>query len=58
LLDIEARDMLARHFDDLSRLAELPIYFRLDYPRSYEALPTVRQAIVRHALELHESDAR
>jgi hypothetical protein len=36
LLDIEARDMLIRHFDDLTRLAELPIYFRLDYPRDYE----------------------
>lgn len=57
LLDIEARDMLARHFDDLSRLAELPIYFRLDYPRSYEALPSVRQAIVRHALEPCERQA-
>ena len=55
LLDIEARDMLARHFDDLSRLAALPIYFRLDYPRSYEALPAVRQAIVWHAFEQNES---
>jgi hypothetical protein len=36
LLDIEARDMLVRHFDDLTRLAALPIYFRLDYPRDYE----------------------
>ena len=57
LLDIEARDMLARHFNDLSRLAALPVYFRLDYPRSYETLPAVRQAIVRHALEQHESKA-
>jgi hypothetical protein len=56
LLDIEARDMLARHFDDLSRLAELPLYFRLDYPRSYEALPAVREAIALHTLE-HESNA-
>lgn len=51
LLDIEARDLLARHFDDLTRLAALPIYFRLDYPRSYGALPAVHQAITRHALE-------
>ena len=55
LLDIEAQDMLARHFDDLSRLAALPIYFRLDYPRSYEALPAAREAIVGHALEQKES---
>ncbi len=51
LLDIEARDMLARHFDDLTRLAALPIYFRLDYPRSYAALPAVHQAILRHTAE-------
>ncbi|MBK8358823.1 MAG: hypothetical protein IPL15_07495 [Comamonadaceae bacterium] len=38
LLDIEARDMLMRHFDDLTRLAALPIYFRLDYPRDYRVL--------------------
>jgi hypothetical protein len=54
LLDIEARDMLARHFDDLSRLAALPIYYRLDYPRSYEDLPAVREAVIRHALEHNE----
>ena len=53
LLDIEAREMLVRHFDDLTRLAELPIYFRLDYPRRYEALPAVREAIVRHATGQH-----
>ena len=57
LLDIEARDMLVRHFDDLTRLAELPIYFRLDYPRDYDALPAVREAIIRHALEQNESKA-
>lgn len=51
LLDIEAQDMLARHFDDLTRLADLPIYFRLDYPRDYVALGAVREAVVRHALD-------
>ena len=51
LLDIEARDMLAQHFDDVSRLAQLTIYFSLDYPRRYEALPQVREAIFRHACE-------
>ena len=57
LLDIEARDMLAKHFDDVSRLAQLPIYFTLDYPRRYEALPQVREAIIRHASE-QESQAK
>lgn len=55
LLDIEAREMLMRHFDDLTRLAALPIYFRLDYPRDYEALGAVREAIVRHALDPHQA---
>jgi hypothetical protein len=55
LLDIEARDMLARHFDDLTRMAGLPIYFRLDYPRRYNDLASVREAIVRHLLEKIES---
>lgn len=56
LLDIEARDVLARHFDDVSRLAQLPIYFSFDYPRRYDALPQVRAAIIRHACE-QESQA-
>jgi hypothetical protein len=55
LLDIEARDMLARHFDDLSQLAALPVYFRLDYPRRYNALAVVREVIIRHTLEQNES---
>jgi len=49
LLDFEERDMLAAHFDELSSLANLPIYYRLDYPRRYEDLATVRQAIIEHA---------
>lgn len=51
LLDIEEREMLAAHFDELSSLANLPIYYRLDYPRRYEDLATVRQAIIEHATE-------
>lgn len=49
LLDIEEREMLAAHFDELSDLASLPIYYRLDYPRRYEDLPKMRQAIIEHA---------
>ena len=54
LLDIEARDLLMRHFDDLTRLAALPIYFRLDYPRDYGALPAVRDAIAQQVLDLRQ----
>ena len=49
LLDIDERKMLAQHFDELSRLAVLPIYYHLDYRRRYEDLPHVRDAITRHA---------
>jgi len=54
VLDIEARDLLMRHFDDLTRLAALPIYFRLDYPRDYGALPAVRDAIAQQVLDLRQ----
>lgn len=49
LLDIEEKELLAWHFQELVRLAESPIYYRLDYPRRYEDLPQVREAIIRHA---------
>lgn len=51
LLDIEDRDLLAYHFDRVARLAQERIYYRLDYPRRYEDLPRVREAITRHAME-------
>lgn len=53
LLDIEEQNLLATHFDELSKLANLPIYYRLDYPRRYEELPDIRQAIIQHAAQ-HE----
>ena len=54
LLDIDEREMLASHFDAVFRLAALPIYYRLDYPRNYEDLPSVRNAIARHVSEESE----
>lgn len=49
LLDVDAQDMLALHFSSLSKIANLPIHYHLDFPRSYDDLPQVREAIVRHA---------
>jgi hypothetical protein len=49
LLDIEEKPRLASHFDQVATLAREPIHFRLDYPRRYEDLPAVRQAIIDHA---------
>lgn len=48
LLDIEARDMLTHHFEQLTELARLPLCFRLDFPRRYGMLPSVRDAVTRH----------
>lgn len=48
LLDIEEQQLLAWHFDEMVRLAALPIFFRLDYPRRYEDLPQIRAAIIQH----------
>jgi len=55
LLDIEEREMLAAHFDELSALASQPIYYRLDYPRRYEDLAAVREAIIQHASQDSET---
>ena len=54
LLDIEEQALLAQHFDRLARLVSRPIFYRLDYPRRYEALALVRQAIIEHATEENE----
>lgn len=52
LLDVEEKQMLTRHFDDLARIAGRPIHYHLDYPRSYPALTAVRHAILQHAATL------
>jgi hypothetical protein len=49
LLDIEEQSRLASHFDQVARLANERIHYRLDYPRRFEDLSKVRQAIVEHA---------
>ena len=48
LLDTQASDLIAAHFDQLTRLAGRRIYYRLDYPRRFEALGEVRNAILSH----------
>lgn len=55
LLDIEEREMLAAHFDELSGLASLPIYYRLDYQRDFEGLARLRQAVIEHATNASEA---
>lgn len=48
LLDVAAHETLAQHFGDITRIANLPIHYHLDYPRRYEQLPALREAIRRH----------
>jgi hypothetical protein len=49
LLDVEEGAMLAAHFNDLTDLLKRQnCFFRLDYPRSFGALPAVRDAIIAH----------
>lgn len=54
LLDNEEKPLLAFHFDEVAKLANQPICYRLDYPRRFEDLARVRQAITEHATEEHE----
>jgi hypothetical protein len=49
LLDIAESSRISAHFRKLSQVARLPIYYRLDYPRRFDALPAVRKAILDHA---------
>ena len=48
LLDIQERTLLTRHFSQISKLAKSLIFFQLDYPRRYDKLPEVRDAILAH----------
>lgn len=52
LLDIEEREMLLHQFGQLTELARLPMFFRLNYPRQYAMLAQVRDAVIRHSTAL------
>jgi hypothetical protein len=49
LLDVQERQRLALHFEQVTKLAKQPIHFILDYPRCFDELPRITQAIVEHA---------
>jgi hypothetical protein len=55
LLDVEEKPLLASHFDEVAKLANQPICYRLDYPRRFEDLVRVREAITVHATEEGEA---
>ena len=52
LLDIEDRKLTSAHFNGIAELAERVPAYLLDYPRRYEKLPQVLDAIVAHVTEL------
>lgn len=49
LLDVEEKTILTHHFSRLTELVARPMFFRLDYPRDYEKLPAVREAVLAHS---------
>jgi hypothetical protein len=51
LLDSKDKTLLAEQFEQMSKHAHSPIYYRLDYPRRYRLLPEVREVIIQHALK-------
>ena len=48
LLDVDEHRTLAAHFDEISRIANMSIHYRLDYPRRFDQLPLLLEAIQRH----------
>lgn len=48
LLDVEDRPMLGDHFDRVARLASHIPCYHLDYPRRFEDLSCLRQAVEEH----------
>ena len=52
LLDVEDQSLIAGHFDRVAALANSVPCFALDYPRRYDALPKVLDAIRGHVRSL------
>lgn len=46
ILDVQDKQRLRGHFDRIARLAEAVRCYELDYPRRYDLLPTVIDAII------------
>lgn len=52
LLDIEDKELLARHFDWTHRICDQVPTFSLDYPRDYGMLSEIHDAVRRHTTSL------
>lgn len=55
LLDVSEKEGLAQHFEEITRLATGRGIHRLCYPRNYERLPQVRDAIISHVNRVRSS---
>ena len=49
ILDTEDKSKIGAHFDGMSRVVNAIPSFTLGYPRSYDALPRVMEAVRQHA---------
>ncbi len=49
ILDVEDRTRVRAHFDRVAYLARRADCFTLDFPRTYETLPSTVEAIIKHA---------
>ena len=47
-LEIDNRDVLAREFQLLNRIAQLPLFYRLTYRHDFAQLPAVQAAVLEH----------
>jgi hypothetical protein len=52
LLDSGDRAVMAWHFEEMVKLSALPIFFRLNYPRRYEALARLHEAVIDHVRQI------
>ena len=53
LLDMQEQQLVASHFDRVAELARRPICYSLDFPRRFQELALVRQAIIEHARQAY-----
>ena len=49
LLDVEDRDLISTHFDQIATLANHLACYDLDYPRLYDDLDRLLEAVAAHA---------
>ena len=48
MLDVRDKTRMASHFEQVTRLVQLGLAYKLDYPRRYDVLPSVAEALREH----------